>query len=94
MHPIKLVLIAILIYIGYRLLISQFRNKSDKNDSKVENQKDDQATDIIDTLEEDPVCHSLVPRAQAVRLHHDNKLLYFCSDKCCRKFLDQQGEQS
>jgi YHS domain-containing protein len=94
MSPIKLILIAILIYIGYRLLLGQFRSKPGKKEQKNTKQQGDQDTDIIDILEEDPLCHSLVPRTQAIRLHHDKKLLYFCSEECCRKFLDQQGEQS
>ncbi|MDA8165540.1 MAG: YHS domain-containing protein [Desulfobacteraceae bacterium] len=42
-----------------------------------------------DILIEDPVCHTYVPKSQAVSLDRGDKIYYFCSRKCrdafCRK---------
>ncbi|WP_035245944.1 YHS domain-containing protein [Desulfogranum mediterraneum] len=88
MTPVRLVILAVLFYIGYRLLrsmlLQQLEKKSSagKKESKVE-----------DVLVEDPVCHTLIPKKQAVRLRRDGKTYYFCSEKCCDTFTDNpEGE--
>jgi YHS domain-containing protein len=48
---------------------------------------------VQDILIEDPVCHTYIPKGQAVQLHHDKKMFYFCSDKCCEMFLKQKGAE-
>jgi len=48
---------------------------------------------VQDVLVEDPVCHTLIPRGQAVQLHHDKNMYYFCSQKCCENFLKQKGAE-
>ena len=70
MSPIKLILIAILVYIGYRLLLNQFRSKPAP---RKEGSGERLADDVNDVLVEDPVCHTLIPRSQAVRLHDDDE---------------------
>jgi len=42
---------------------------------------------------EDPVCHTLVPKGQAIRLRHKGKTYYFCSEKCCDTFARESGGQ-
>lgn len=90
MSPIKLVVIAILLYIGYRLLTSDWKKK--KTDSIQEGQDDNSITDV---LVEDPVCHKLVPKQQAIRLKHKAKeeIIYFCSEECCKQFVSQEGDK-
>jgi YHS domain-containing protein len=46
---------------------------------------------VQDVLVEDPVCHTFIPKGQAVQLHHETQMLYFCSNKCCEKFLKEKG---
>jgi YHS domain-containing protein len=48
---------------------------------------------IQDVLVEDPVCHTNIPKGQAVQLHHDHQMYYFCSNKCCEIFLKQKGAE-
>ena len=48
---------------------------------------------VQDVLVEDPVCHTYIPKGQAVQLHHDEKMYYFCSDKCCQTFLNKKGAE-
>ena len=93
MSPIKLVIIAGLIYFGYRLLISDWRKKrAVQEDEDSSETLDDQVEDV---LVEDPVCHKLVPKQQAIRLKQRGTegYNYFCSEECCNKFVSQRGEQ-
>ncbi|AGF77254.1 hypothetical protein UWK_00674 [Desulfocapsa sulfexigens DSM 10523] len=91
MGPIKLIIIALLLYLGYRLLASDWKKK---RDTKEEIHKQDDGP-IADVLVEDPVCHKLVPREQAVRLNSQTRgeILYFCSEECCNLFVSQEGEK-
>jgi len=95
MSPLKLVIIAILLYLGYRLLISDWKKKRGKRDEE-ESPKESKLEDdqVEDVLVEDPVCHKLVPRRQAIRLKQKGRqnYVYFCSEECCNKF-SQTGEQ-
>ncbi len=93
MSPLKLVIIAGLLYFGYRLLISDWRKKKNRRkDAEPKSVQDDQVEDV---LVEDPVCHKLVPKQQAIRLKQrgTDGFKYFCSEECCNKFVSQTGEQ-
>ena len=94
MSPIKLVVIAILLYLGYRLLIGDWRKKKDKRaEESSDTIKDDGS--VEDVLVEDPICHKLVPKKQAIRLksNSSNEIIYFCSEQCCNIFANQEGEK-
>ena len=87
MTPLRLVIIGVLLYILYRLLVGPRKEK-------VSGKKNDPASGggvVQDVLVEDPVCHTLIPKGQAVQLHHDEIMYYFCSEKCCENFLKQKG---
>jgi len=89
LSPIRLLLLAILFYIAYRLLTGGKR--TEEPDERVEGKSyKEMPTD--DVLVEDPVCKKLVPRMQAVRHQRDGQSFYFCSEECCRKFISQEGE--
>jgi len=84
--PLKLVILAILIYIGYRLLVGIGRKKTGNRQSEEKS-----SPQVSDLLVEDPVCHTLVPQGQAVRLQHENQIYYFCSETCCSRFISEKG---
>ena len=88
MTPLRLVIIGALLYILYRLLTGPKKKK-------VQSRKSGPASSgaVQDVLVEDPVCHTYIPKVQAVQLHHENKMFYFCSDKCCKTFLKQKGAE-
>ena len=89
MTPVRLVIIGVLLYILYRLLAGPRKKQGDG-----ENNGQASSGDAVqDVLAEDPVCHTYIPKGQAVQLHHDNKMYYFCSDKCCEIFLKQKGAE-
>ena len=89
MTPLRLVIIAVLLFILYRVLVGpgKKRMRSKSKDGK------SAGGAIQDILVEDPVCHTYIPKGQAVQLHHENNMYYFCSDKCCKEFLKQKGAE-
>ena len=89
MSPLRIIIIAILVYIGYRLIVGGGKKESGPS-AKVK-EPGNIAQD--DTLEEDPVCKKLVPRQQAVQLEHNGMTHYFCSKKCCNTYRKNQGDQ-
>ena len=89
MSPIRIIIIAILVYIGYRLIVGGNKKKSGPS-AKV---KEPGNMAQNDTLEEDPVCKKLVPRQQAVQFEQNGTIHYFCSKKCCNAYRKNQGDQ-
>jgi len=85
---VKLVIPAILFYLLYRWLTGLGKKKF------VNKQSDEKSTPpVSDALVEDPVCHTLIPKGQAVRLQHENQIYYFCSEACCSRFISEKGEK-
>ena len=88
MTPLRLIIIAGLLYILFRLLTG-----SKKKAKKVRQGGSSGSGAIQDVLVEDPVCHTYIPKGQAVQLHHDHQMYYFCSNKCCETFLKEKGAE-
>ncbi len=85
MTPVRLAIIAVLIYIAWRVIKGMIRDKfaalkKPKSNSTVQ-----------DVLVEDPVCHTLIPKHQAIRLRRGGKTYYFCSEDCCDTFTRNSG---
>jgi len=89
MSPIRLLILAVLFYIIYRLLFGGRKKKEAESQQK---KKTFKKMPVNDVLEEDPVCKKLVPRQQAIQHNHEGQIIYFCSKECCHKFISQQGE--
>jgi len=88
MMLLRLLAVAVLLYAGWRVL--RWRLPKKRPDAVL---GDDAAPQ--DVLIEDPVCHILVPKHQAVRLRKGEKTYYFCSEQCCDQFVaesEQRGE--
>ncbi len=88
MTPLRLIVLAVLFYIGYRLIRSMLLDQFEKKTAQ-----DKKETPVQDTLVEDPVCHTLVPKKQAVRLRKGRQTYYFCSEQCCDTFIEQPEEE-
>lgn len=86
MGPLRLIILAILVYIGYRLLVGGLKNKKQVRKEK---STGGGFAAVSDVLVEDPVCHILVPKGQAIRLQHKGKMVYFCSEECCNTFIEK-----
>lgn len=89
MSPLRIIVLVILFYIGYRLVVGS-RKKKVMASGKKKTTKEMPASDI---LVEDPVCNKLVPKQQAVTLEVAGETHYFCSKKCCKIYRNQHGEQ-
>lgn len=87
MGAIRLLAIAVLVYLAYRVIKNLQREKT----ASAPAQKGKMPTKA-DVLEEDPVCGKLVPRNQAISYEKDGKKFYFCSKTCCEIFQKNQGE--
>jgi YHS domain-containing protein len=81
MHPFRLLVLAALLYIAWRLLKAPPRAKPGATAGEGKN--NDRVQDV---LMEDPVCHKLIPKSQAIRLRRDGTTYYFCSEECCDTF--------
>ena len=92
MSPQRLFLLAILLYIAWRLLRSLIRDTITQQAKTKLRKESEQAEETVqDILVEDPVCHTLIPQHQAIRLRHDGETYYFCSDSCCDQFTGEPG---
>jgi len=87
--PLRLLITGVLLYFLYRLLTGPRKRRQ----AYKENGPSSPGGAVQDVLVEDPVCHTFVPKGQAVQLHHDKQMYYFCSDKCCEMFLKQKGAE-
>lgn len=84
MSPLRLLVLAALGYILYRLLFG--RPLPPPSATVNPGQEAD------DVLVEDPVCHTYIPRQGAESLTQGQETLYFCSPECRARY--QAGERS
>ena len=88
MSPVRILILGILFYIAWRLLRNM--NRTGGSEARPGNARE---REIRDTLVEDPVCHTLIPKGQAIRLRQKGVTYYFCSEKCCDAFSrESKGE--
>ena len=88
MTPVRLLVLAVLFYCAWLLL----RRRPVKQEKDTTSTVDNGRTE--DVLVEDPVCHVLVPKDQALRLRKDGVTYYFCSEKCCDQFSGQPEKEA
>lgn len=79
MNLLRILVLSALFYLLFRLLFGD-RRKPDEP----------AASPAQDTLVEDPVCHTYVPRSQAVSATVQGRTVHFCSNACRTVFLDHQ----
>lgn len=89
MSPLRIVVIAVLLYIAFRMLIGGKKKSNPRDNTKSDSHPE---LPVEDVLMEDPICHSLVPKQQAIHLRHRGSMVYFCSEECCNTFIAQEGE--
>ena len=90
MGPLRILILAVLFYLGYRLIKANFSKSDDKKKDDKQDEKTRQGGAITDVLIEDPICHKLVPKQQAYTLEADDGPHYFCSKECGAKFAAEQ----
>lgn len=92
MNIVRLVVLGILFYIAWRLLRGMFVSITGSTQAR-RKKRAETDTKVQDVLMEDPVCHRLIPKNQAIRCRMDGKTYYFCSDTCCDKFSETQRKE-
>jgi uncharacterized protein len=75
---LRVIILAILLYILYRLIKGAFKQDRDISAGR--------ADGVIDEMVQDPYCRIYIPRRQAVRRVHEGNEMFFCSVECADKF--------
>lgn len=84
---IRLLIWGLLLYIGYRIIISLTSAKKPQT-------KYDGGRDPGEETHRDPVCGLYVSEETAVIGRHDGQRLYFCSTNCLEKYREQLDHSS
>lgn len=92
MSPLRILIIAVLLYIAYRLIFGGSKKRINKKNSQG-GEKPGKPPAVEDVLVECNVCKTLVPRQQAVQLEHEGKTIYFCKKECHNAFVSEKGEE-
>lgn len=82
----RLIVIGLLIYCVIRLVRILFPAPSARS-GQTSFRRDEPA---VKEMVQDPHCGVYVVKQDAYCLHHQNQTLYFCSEDCSHKFLQQQ----
>ena len=78
---LRLVIIAIIIYLFYWLLKASFGKRS--NISK------GGSDGVIDEMVQDPYCKKYIPKREAVRKMIEGSETYFCSKECADRYRSE-----
>lgn len=90
MALLRYFILAVLIYLLFYLI---FGSKKNKKITKEPHADGDQSAPVNDILIEDPICHKLVPKGQAIRLRHNGEIIHFCSEECCEIYEKKHKEK-
>ncbi len=85
----RLIITAILIYILYKLLVSEKKDKA--RESKIKEDRNQ----FVGEMVQDPECKVYIPIDQAYERIIDGKKFYFCSKECADSYENKiKGERS
>ncbi|HPJ97102.1 MAG TPA: hypothetical protein PK022_07310 [Syntrophales bacterium] len=90
MNIIKLIIIAGLLYLAYRVF-RFLRMPAQKGEPKVLRRKEVKGIDLV----EDPVCHTYIPLSSVYKkvVREDGETVYFCSHKCFEEYKSQTNQE-
>jgi len=92
-HPLRVLILALLLYLLYRLLTRGRKKKRFGTGPSGAERVQPRDLPSHDLLVQDPVCRIYIPKSQAVVIQVEDKSVYFCSEKCREHFLGQKGER-
>lgn len=75
-------IIAVLVYRALKSWVNPAQKPKVRRDDHVPLQADD-------VMRQDPQCGVYISKRDAIVLHHKGDVLYFCSEACKDKFLEQ-----
>ncbi len=94
MGPLRILILVVLLYIAYRLIMKSLGKGGGSSPADDESGKPTGPPEqITDVLIEDPVCHKLVPKQQALQVEVGEETHYFCSKECSEIFLSEKGDE-
>lgn len=85
---IRLLVIAGLVYLGYKALKSMMMQKSSRRTYN----SDRQQGKIDDVMVKDPYCNVYFPKRNGIHYRLDGEDLYFCSEQCKAKFIEMKSK--
>ena len=84
---IKLIMLAALVYFGFkavkRLILSGSFSNLERDGNSV--------SEIDDIMVKDPYCQIYFPRRNGIHLHFNGEDLYFCSPECRDNFIKDKA---
>ncbi|PKN20596.1 MAG: hypothetical protein CVU71_02075 [Deltaproteobacteria bacterium HGW-Deltaproteobacteria-6] len=83
---IKVLVVLILLYIGYKIVMMFRRVKS----QEVKGYRMEDTRPKGEDLVQDPFCRTYVPKSQAYLKEIEGRQQYFCSRECCEKYLSEK----
>ena len=81
---IRIIILAVLAYILYRLVKGVFSVRT-----KIDRRK---PGGVIDEMVQDPFCKTYIPRRESVRRIIQGQEYLFCSDECADKFESEKKD--
>lgn len=81
---IRFLIIAGLVYLGYRALKSVIGQDSSRKVSS----SDRSTGKIDDVMIKDPYCEAYFPKRNGIHYRYSGEDLYFCSENCKSKFIE------
>ena len=82
---IRIIFLAVLAYILYRLVKGVFFSPKTKIDRR-------KPGGVIDEMVQDPFCGTYIPKRESIRRVMEGQEYLFCSDECADKFALQMKE--
>ncbi len=83
MNIIKVLVILLLLYVGYKV-VTMFRREQSRS---IKGYRVDDKLSAGEDLVQDPFCKTYVPKSQAYVKEIEGRQQYFCSQNCCEKYL-------
>ena len=84
---IRIIIIAIVVYVFYRALKSWMFANPDPSKSVT----DKEVREIDDVMIKDPLCEAYFPKRNAVHYNDNGEDLYFCSIQCRDRFIQTRA---
>ena len=81
---IRFLIIAGLVYLGYRAL----KSITGQSTSRKVSSSNRSTGKIDDVMIKDPYCETYFPKREGVHHRHNGEDLYFCSETCKSKFIE------
>ena len=89
----RLLLLCLLIYVGYKVLKAFASPRKPLRPSPTQSEGGD-VTRIDDVMVKDPVCGTYIPKREGLRLLVHGEAVYFCGPACRTKYLENAGSES